>query len=86
MNPVIDYMLAECVLRMTEDQRQEMITKYKAGTLEDPFPNQKVESYTIKSGEVLSVEECDKLNAEHEHKLKHGLYGNPNNDKIIEEE
>jgi len=88
MNPIIDYLLAECVVRMTEEERQEMISKHKAGTLEDPYPNAKVESYTIKSGEVLSVEECDKLNAEHEYKLNNCLYGNPNGDKIepIDEE
>lgn len=88
MNPIIDYLMAECVIRMSEEERQEMIEKDKAGTLVDPFPNAKVESYTIKSGEVLSVEECDKLNAEHQYKLENGLYGNPNNDKIesIEEE
>lgn len=88
MNPIIDYLMAECVIRMTEDERQEMIKKYKDGTLEDPYPNKKPECYTIKSGEVLSVEECDRLNAEHEYKVKNGLYGNPNNDKIepIEEE
>tara|TARA_R110001632_G_scaffold141627_1_gene257625 strand:+ start:2737 stop:3072 length:336 start_codon:yes stop_codon:yes gene_type:complete len=84
LNPVIDYLLAECVIRMSEEERQEMIAKDKAGTLVDPYPNQKVECYTIKSGEVLSVEECDKINAEHQYKLETGGYGNPNNDKIEE--
>jgi len=88
MNPIIDYLMAECVIRMTETERQEMIAKDKAGTLEDPFPNQKVESYTIKSGKVLSIEECDKINAEHQYKLENGIYGNPNGDTIkpIQEE
>lgn len=86
LNPVVDALLCECILSMTEEQRQDMIKKHKEGTLVDPYPNAKVDSYTLKSGEVLCQEECDKLNAEHEYKVKHGLYGNPNNDVIKEEE
>ena len=56
MNPVIDYLLAETIVRMTEDERQNLVKQHKEGTLIDPYPNKERTSFTLKTGKVEPIE------------------------------